>query len=59
MLQVRGALDPALAGEVSGLETLAQVAQRWPIASVVAQDEFTHDVVASLPDGRALAFGAT
>jgi hypothetical protein len=58
-LEVRGLLGPALSAEVAGLETLAQVAQRWPIVDVVIQDELTHDVVVALPDGRALAFGAT
>jgi hypothetical protein len=41
------------------LETLAQVAARWPIANVVVQDEFTHDVVAALPDGRFAVFDTT
>jgi hypothetical protein len=41
------------------LETLGQVAALWPIHSVVVQDEFTHDVVAALPDGRFAVFDTT
>jgi hypothetical protein len=41
------------------LETLADVARLWPIAAVVVQDEFTHDVVAALPDGTFAVFDAT
>jgi hypothetical protein len=41
------------------LEILADVARRWPIANVVIQDEFTHDVVAQLPDGTFAVFDAT
>jgi hypothetical protein len=52
-------ISSELAAELSSLETLGQVAKRWPIVDVVVQDEFTHDVVAQLPDGRALAFDAT
>ena len=59
MLKVQGDLERALSDEIAGLETLEQVARRWPIVSVVVQDEFTHDIVAALPDGRVLAFGAS
>ena len=41
------------------LHTLAEVAARHPIADVVVQDEYSHDVLVDLPDGRALAFDAT
>jgi hypothetical protein len=52
--------------EVGPLETLADVvawaARRTPratLADVVVQDEFTHDVVVDLGDGRAAVFDAT
>jgi hypothetical protein len=45
--------------EAAALGTLAEVAGRFRIAHVVVQDEFSHDVLVSLPDGRALAFDAT
>jgi hypothetical protein len=41
------------------LHTLAEVAARYPIADVIVQDEYSHDVLVDLPDGRALAFDAT
>ena len=41
------------------LHTLAEVAARYRIAEVVVQDEYSHDVLVDLPDGRALAFDAT
>ena len=41
------------------LHTLAEVAAKYRIADVVVQDEFSHDVLVDLPDGRALAFDAT
>jgi hypothetical protein len=44
---------------LAGIRTLADVASRWPIADVVVQDEYSHDVLVELPDGRALAFDAT
>jgi len=56
----------ALAKDVAPLGTLADVvafcAARTPraaIADVVIQDEYTHDVVVTLGDGRALVFDAT
>ena len=55
MAQVRGQLDPELAGQVAGVRTVADVAARWPIAGVIVQDEFTHDVIAKLP-GAFLVF---
>ena len=51
--------EPDLAAELAPVRTLAEVAARWRIAQVVVQDEFTHDVLARLPDGRALVFDAT
>ena len=59
MVEVRGKVEPELSARLASVETLAQVAARFPIAGVVVQDEFTHDVLVSLPDGRALAFDAT
>ncbi len=59
MAELRGSAEPALAAQVAGVGTLADVASRWRIADVVVQDEFSHDVLVSLPDGRALAFDAT
>ena len=41
------------------LHTLAEVAAKYRIADVVVQDEFSHDAVVELPDGRALVFDAT
>ncbi len=40
-------------------QTLAEVTARWRIVEVVVQDEFTHDVVAGLPDGRFAVFDTT
>jgi hypothetical protein len=59
MAELRGVAEPELAAQVAQVATLADVVARWPIASVIIQDEFSHDVVAALPDGRALAFDAT
>jgi hypothetical protein len=59
MPELRGAFEPRLAAEAAQARTLAEVAARWRIAEVVVQDEFSHDVIASLPDGRALVFDAT
>jgi len=59
MLEVRGSVDPQLAAQVAPVRTLADVASRFRIAQVITQDEFTHDVLVSLPDGRALAFDST
>jgi len=44
---------------LSSVRTLADVAAKWRIADVVVQDEYSHDVLVELPDGRALAFDAT
>ena len=41
------------------LHTLAEVAAKYRIADVVVQDEFSHDVLVDLPDGRAVAFDVT
>lgn len=41
------------------METLHEVAAKYRIADVVVQDEFSHDVLVDLPDGRALAFDVT
>ena len=41
--------------QVAQVRSVAEVAARWPIAGVVVQDEFTHDVIAELPD-RFLVF---
>ena len=59
MLEVRGSGDPQIAAQVAPVQTLADVASRFRIAQVIVQDEFTHDVLVSLPDGRALAFDST
>jgi hypothetical protein len=59
MAQVRGQIEPQLAAELSPVGTLADVAARYRIADVVVQDEFSHDVIALLPDRRALVFDAT
>ena len=59
MLEVRGSRDATLAAQVAPVRTLADVAARFRIAQVIVQDEFTHDVLISLPDGRALAFDST
>ena len=59
MLEVRGSSDPKLAALVAPVQTLAEVASRFRIEQVIVQDEFTHDVLVSLPDGRALAFDST
>jgi hypothetical protein len=59
MLVIRGTSDASIAAQVAGVGTLADVARRFRIVQVVVQDEFTHDVLVSLPDGRALAFDAT
>ncbi len=57
---------PELAAEVAGLASLEGVlgwmARRGlPLGSLdlVAQDEFCHDLLVPLPDGRWLAFGMT
>ena len=55
MAQVRGQLEARLAAQVAQVRSVAEVAARWPIAGVVVQDEFTHDVIAELPD-RFLVF---
>ena len=44
---------------LGNIRTLAEVAAKWAIADVVVQDEYSHDVLVELPDGRALAFDAT
>ena len=59
MLEVRGSSDAKLAAQVAPVQTLAEVASRFRIAQVIVQDEFTHDVLVSMPDGRALAFDST
>jgi hypothetical protein len=59
MPELRGAFPPPLAAEAGQARTLAEVAARWRIVEVVVQDEFSHDVIAALPDGRALVFDAT
>jgi hypothetical protein len=59
MAEVRGKAEPELAAQLARVGTLAEVASRWRIAEVIVQDEFSHDVLVSLPDGRALAFDAT
>ena len=59
MLELRGSKDAKLAAQVAPIRTLADVARRFRIESVIIQDEYTHDVVVSLPDGRALAFDST
>ena len=59
MLEIRGSVEPALAAQLAPVQTLADVAARFRIADVVVQDEYTHDVLATLPDGRALAFDST
>ena len=41
------------------METLQEVAAKYRIDEVVVQDEFSHDAIAMLPDGRALVFDAT
>lgn len=57
------AVDPRLAAAVGGFTSVSHVLA-WlgrPAAGldVVAQDEFCHDLVVPLPDGRWLAFGLT
>jgi len=59
MPELRGKFEPPLAAQLAQVQTLAEVAARWRIAEVVVQDEFTHDVIAPLPDRRALVFDAT
>jgi hypothetical protein len=59
MVELRGVAEPELAALLARVGTVADVAARWPIEGVVVQDEFTHDVLVALPDGRALAFDAT
>ena len=51
--------EPGLIRDADELVRLAEVASRWRIADVVVQDEYSHDVLVELPDGRALAFDAT
>jgi hypothetical protein len=58
MPELRGAFDAELAARVAGVETLAQAAARFRIDDVVVQDEFSHDVIAGLEDGRRLVFEA-
>jgi hypothetical protein len=58
VIEVRGDPGPELAARLAKVSTLADVAAAWKIADVVVQDEFTQDVLVTLPDGRALAFDA-
>ncbi len=58
--------DPALARELAGFTSLPHVlawlARRgWPTEGldVLAQDEYSHDLLLPLPDGRCLSFGMT
>jgi len=58
--------DPALAGELSNFTGLEQLLSWFPgrgiplgALDMVTQDEFCHDLVAPLPDGRWLSFGLT
>lgn len=66
-MQLHGQLPPdrieALRPELSGLDNLERVV-RWALArdlplQVVPMDEFTHDVLVSLPDGLVLVFDST
>ena len=59
MAELRGKAGPELAALVAPIGTLADVAARFRIVAVVVQDEFSHDALVSLPDGRALAFDVT
>jgi hypothetical protein len=59
MAELRGVAEPELAALLAQVDTLADVAARYHIEQVVVQDEFTHDVLIALPDGRALAFDST
>ena len=59
MLEVRGSSDAKLVAQMAPLRTLAEVAARFRIEQVIVQDEFNHDVLVTLPDGRALAFDST
>lgn len=58
--------DPTLAKDLAGFHTLENVlawmhAQGLPLGSldVVFQDEYSHDVLIPLKDGRCLVFGIT
>ena len=51
---------------VSNHRTLEQALHHWlgqsppvDVANVIAQDEYTHDVIMSLPDGLALVYEST
>jgi len=59
MPELRGQFEAELGAQAAQVRTLGEAAARWRIADVVVQDEFTHDVIAPLPDGRALVFDAT
>ena len=58
--------DPELARELADCPSLRRLlvwleSRRVPLGRLdsVAQDEFSHDLVALLPDGRWISFGVT
>jgi hypothetical protein len=59
-------IDPALAGQLAAVTSLEKVLAWLPGAGVgldrvdlVTQDEYSHDFLVPLPDGRFLVFGMT
>ena len=66
-LRIVGEIAPeghARVAHASRLDTLEEVlrfgcAQRWEVAEVIVQDEFTHDVVVSTPTSTFIVFDTT
>lgn len=58
--------DDVLADLLAGHTTLERAVRHWlsrtppiDVSDVIAQDEFTHDVLVALPDRRVVVYDAT